>query len=85
MHKLTYSLFLFLGTASLLSSCQQGAAETQANDKAYKIGVAYFSHETCTFCPQPTGIEEFEYHGPPLQGEEVLDYSSYIRGFVEVA
>lgn len=84
MHKLTYSLLLLLGIASLLSSCQSGVAESQA-DNSYKIGVAYFSHETCTFCPQPTGIEEFEYHGPPLQGDEVLNYSSYIRGFVEVA
>ena len=23
--------------------------------KALKIGVATFSHETCTFCPRPTG------------------------------
>jgi hypothetical protein len=34
-----------------------------------RIGVATFSHETCTFCPNPTGIEEWEYYGPPMRGE----------------
>ncbi|MGM0667181.1 MAG: M81 family metallopeptidase, partial [Bacteroidota bacterium] len=49
----------------------------------FRIGIATFSHETCTFCPRPTGIEEFEYYGPPLQGDEVLHADSYIRGFVD--
>ena len=50
--------------------------------EAITIGVASFSHETCTFCPQPTGIEEFEFYGPPLRGEEVLGDGGYIGGFV---
>ncbi|MEE4214007.1 MAG: M81 family metallopeptidase [Bacteroidales bacterium] len=57
--------------------------DSQSGKKDFRIGIATFSHETCTFCPRPTGIEEFEYYGPPLQGDEVLHADSYIRGFVE--
>ena len=48
-----------------------------------RIGVATFSHETCTFCPNPTGVEEWEYYGPPMRGEEVLRSGPYIEGFVD--
>jgi len=54
----------------------------KGNNSDYRIAVATFSHETCTFCPRPTGIDEFEYYGPPLSGDEVLSVDSYIRGFV---
>ncbi len=47
-----------------------------------KIGVATFSHETCTFCPRPTGVAEWEFYGPPVRGEAVLESGPYIRGFV---
>ena len=47
-----------------------------------RIGVATFSHETCTFCPRPTGVAEWEFYGPPRRGEAVLESSAYIRGFV---
>ncbi len=50
--------------------------------KQMKIGVATFSHETCTFCPRPTGVAEWEYYGPPVRGESVLASGPYIRGFV---
>ena len=50
--------------------------------KPLKIGVATFSHETCTFCPRPTGIAEWEFYGPPERGDAVLDAGPYIRGFV---
>ncbi len=53
-----------------------------AENEAFRIGVSRFSMETCTFCPRPTGIEEWEYYGPPFRGEEVLESSAYIRGFV---
>jgi microcystin degradation protein MlrC len=59
------------------------ASAGDAHDaKPVKIGVATFSHETCTFCPRPTGIAEWEYYGPPVRGDEVLDSGAYIRGFV---
>ena len=53
--------------------------------KSLKIGVATFSHETCTFCPRPTGVAEWEFYGPPQSGEAVLNAGPYIRGFVAQA
>jgi microcystin degradation protein MlrC len=50
-----------------------------------RIGVASFSHETCTFCPKPTTVEDFEAGGVDF-GEDVLESSrgipSYINGFI---
>ena len=50
-----------------------------------RIGVATFSHETCTFCPVPTGVAEWEYYGPPVGGDSVLESGGYIGGFVSRA
>jgi microcystin degradation protein MlrC len=58
-------------------------AHPPASNAPIRIGVATFSHETCTFCPEPTGIAEWEYYGPPMTGDEVLDAGDYIRGFVD--
>jgi microcystin degradation protein MlrC len=53
-----------------------------------RIAVASFSHETCTFCPTPTTVEDFEWGGVP-RGAAVLDeargVSTYINGFIQVA
>ncbi len=51
--------------------------------KTLRIGVAGFLHETCTFCPNETGIAEWEYYGSPRIGDEVLSSGSYIGGFVD--
>jgi len=64
----------------LLFSCDN--SKQQETDD-YKIGIATFSHETCTFCPRPTGINEFEFYGPPLKGDQLLNANSYINGFVD--
>lgn len=72
---------IFLLSITIISSCDYNAD----SHKIFKIGVATFSHETCTFCPTPTGIEEFEFYGPPLQGDEVLAAGNYIEGFVNQA
>ncbi|MFO8059813.1 MAG: M81 family metallopeptidase [Bacillota bacterium] len=52
-----------------------------------RIGVASFSHETCTFCPDPTTIERLE--PGARRGRDVLDSTrgipSYINGFIEAA
>jgi len=53
--------------------------------KPARIGVATFSHETCTFCPRPTGIAEWEFYGPPERGDAVLESGAYVRGFVSQA
>ena len=53
-----------------------------------RIAVASFSHETCTFCPKPTTVEDFE-AGGVLYGRDVLDsvrgIPSYINGFIKAA
>ncbi|MGD2200775.1 MAG: M81 family metallopeptidase [Candidatus Bathyarchaeota archaeon] len=53
-----------------------------------RIAVASFSHETCTFCPRLTTVEDFEFGGVP-KGQEVLDsvrgIPSYINGYIKVA
>lgn len=72
-------LFLLLPFL-ILFACNN---QTKTDEQKFKIGVASFMHETCTFCPRPTGIEEFEYYGEPRQGDEVLTSNSYIRGFVD--
>jgi microcystin degradation protein MlrC len=50
-----------------------------------RIAVASFSHETCTFCPNPTTVENFE-RGGVYHGEEVLEkvrgIPTYINGFI---
>jgi microcystin degradation protein MlrC len=58
---------------------------TPSQPPAIRLAVATFSHETCTFCPDPTGIAEWEFYGPPARGDEVLRSGSYIGGFVRAA
>ncbi len=53
-----------------------------------RIGVASFSHETCTFCPKPTTIEDFEAGGVSYNEdviEEVRGIPTYINGFLIAA
>jgi microcystin degradation protein MlrC len=79
-------LIIFAVALTLL--CSAGAhAGTAVPSAARKIriAVATFSHETCTFCPEPTGIAEWEYYGPPVRGGEVLKERGYIAGFVAAA
>ena len=53
-----------------------------------RIAVASFSHETCTFCPKPTTVEDFE-AGGVLYGRDVLESArgipNYINGFIKAA
>ena len=52
----------------------------------YRIAVASFSHETLTFCPEPTDLEAWE-GGGIKYGPNTLDTSmegkTYITGFKE--
>ncbi|MEM6844684.1 MAG: M81 family metallopeptidase [Bacteroidota bacterium] len=65
----------------LYPACQPSAVEENAAN--FKIGIAFFMHETCTFCPNPTGIEEWEYYSPPLSGDAVINATNpYVQGFV---
>ena len=53
-----------------------------------KIAVASFSHETCTFCPKLTTVEDFE-KGGVLYGQDVIEdsrgVSTYINGYIKAA
>jgi len=72
---------LLILTICLSLSCSQ--MDSPEGTATIRIGVATFSHETCTFCPNETGIPEWEFYGPPQRGEAVLSSGSYIEGFVD--
>src|ERR1700722_20377551 len=52
-----------------------------------RIAVLHFSHETVTFLPNDTTVDDFIYEGSPAQGDGMLawDPKSYMGGFVKVA
>jgi microcystin degradation protein MlrC len=52
-----------------------------------RIAVLHFSHETVTFLPNDTELDDFVYPGSPCAGEELLafDPRGYMGGFVQVA
>ncbi len=57
-----------------------GCKSEAENGEKIRIAVARFSHETCTFCPKPTTIEDWEFYGPPSR--ELFDSNrGYIGGF----
>ncbi|MFQ5824362.1 MAG: M81 family metallopeptidase [bacterium] len=64
----------------LLSISVLGYKDSPEKEKNIKIAVARFSHETCTFCPNPTTIEDWEYYGPPTR-DILTSNRGYIGGF----
>ncbi|MCX7384218.1 MAG: M81 family metallopeptidase, partial [Alphaproteobacteria bacterium] len=52
-----------------------------------RIACLQFSHETVTFLPNDTTIEDFTYPGSPASGAALLasDPDGYMGGFVKVA
>jgi len=52
-----------------------------------RIAVLHFSHETVTFLPNDTTLDDFLYAGSPARGEALLSWEpkSYMGGFVKVA
>lgn len=82
------SAIILLACSVLLSACAAGTQQTPASaqgPRKIRLAVATFSHETCTFCPEPTGVAEWEFYGPPVRGDQVLRQGGYIRGFVDTA
>lgn len=72
----------------LLSSC----SNEKAKPSSYRIAVASFHHETCTFCPgDEPEVADWVYRGAPFKGDEVLqetkdsESSDYVQGFVTQA
>jgi microcystin degradation protein MlrC len=70
-----------------------GAAQTpgvrvgSGEGGAFRVAVARFSHETCTFCPGgDMGVEDWTRIRPPLRGDTLLaEGGSYVTGFVRMA
>ncbi|TIO24069.1 M81 family metallopeptidase [Mesorhizobium sp.] len=58
-----------------------------SNDTSIRIAVLHFSHETVTFLPTDTTLDDFLYEGSPVGGEQLLqsDPTGYMGGFVKVA
>jgi microcystin degradation protein MlrC len=67
-----------------LAGCEAGS-DTGREAPTYRVAVAQFSHETCTFCPGgDSGIEDWLRAGEPLRGNDLLDRGgSYVGGFVD--
>lgn len=63
------------------------ACSSSEPDPAFRVAVASFQHETCTFCPGgDTEVEDWLRMGEPRSGSELLDEGGgYIGGFVERA
>src|SRR5215470_6558370 len=55
--------------------------------EAIRIAVLNFVHETVTFLPNDTTLDDFVYDGSPARGEALLGWEprSYMGGFVKVA
>jgi microcystin degradation protein MlrC len=84
-HAVTIALALALTCLSNGALLSPVTAAQPSPAKKIRIAVATFSHETCTFCPDPTGVAEWEFYGPPVKGDAVLRQSGYIGGFAAAA
>ena len=80
-------LSLFVLAAATFGMGAQAAAKPGSASKPVRIAVIYFVHETVTFLPYDTRLEDFIYEGSPARGEALLSASprSYMGGFVQVA
>jgi microcystin degradation protein MlrC len=85
-----------LATAALIAAGAWSPAAAQPRthavggpgpDATYRVAVARFSHETCTFCPGgDMGIEDWTRIREPFGGEALLrEGGSYVTGFVRRA
>lgn len=79
-----------LGTGAAAApfvAAAQSSSRPSAATRPVRIAVMHFSHETVTFLPYDTTIEDFTYEGSPARGEALLSSSprGYIGGFVKVA
>src|SRR6266436_615600 len=55
--------------------------------EAIRIAVLNFVHETVTFLPNDTALDDFVHDGSPAKGQALLAWEprSYMGGFVKVA
>lgn len=83
-HIFSKRFVLKLGTLSMILIFVlvflSGIGSSGEEEKSIRIAVATFSHETCTFCPGQTTVEDWEYYGPPTR-DLFRSTSGYIGGF----
>ncbi len=78
MRRIGASIFLLI----TISACSEPAA----NEPGFRVAVAKFQHETCTFCPGgDVTVEDWERARPSSGGRELLESDGYISGFVQQA
>jgi microcystin degradation protein MlrC len=78
---------LLLSTLLSIPATAQTQRGTAPQERPVRIAVLRFSHETVTFLPYDTTIEDFTYEGSPARGEALLTSAptGYMGGFVKVA
>jgi microcystin degradation protein MlrC len=60
-----------------------GCSEKGTDANQYRIAIARFQQETCTFCPGgDTDVERWTRLRAPYQGDEIFEADSYVAGFV---
>ena len=65
---------------------QNCAPSSESTPEKWRVAVIQYQHETCTFCPGgDTEIDDWTKRKPFLNGSEVLEANSYIRGFAHTA
>lgn len=69
--------------STLLALIAVSSCQPQQEAARYRVAVATFQHETCTFCPG--GDISVEDWLARLEGDQVLSSGSYVRGFVQQA
>ncbi len=83
MLRLLSLALLFVFAIPFLGACNP---QGDADPSSFKVAVATFSHETCTFCPGgDVTVEDWERVSPPVGGDTLLSSGGYIGGFVSQA
>jgi microcystin degradation protein MlrC len=76
--------FLFVFAGATLYGADAPGRET--GKPVYRVAVARFAHETCTFAPGgDSTIEDWQRGGGIRRGDRVLNLSEYVQGFAAVA
>jgi microcystin degradation protein MlrC len=78
---------LLLVCALILTACASPASTDTSQPRRFKVAVARFQHETCTFCPGgDMGIADWTRIREPFGGQALLDdEDTYVQGFVKMA
>ncbi|MFO8173632.1 MAG: M81 family metallopeptidase [Longimicrobiales bacterium] len=72
--------------AVLVLGCSLPGDAQDPDQGSFRVAVAQFSHETCTFCPGgDVQIDDWLRVSPPRSGEDLLDSGGYVGGFVKMA